>query len=76
MALKTDITLTWSKIMALLVLIAGVWTSRHFEDPSVMNNAIFAVVILCGAKQGFDALKQKFNGKAKENISPSMGPAG
>ena len=76
MAFRIDMTITWSKMMALLVLIACVLVSMKFDDSSVMNNGIFAVVILCGAKQGFDALKTKFNGKT-QNIPPQgVGSAG
>ena len=57
--LKTNITITWSKIMALLVLISGTVLSFHLNSEGIFMTTISAVTLILGIKQVADTKAKK-----------------
>ena len=57
--IKFNITLTWSKIMALLVLIAGTIISIRSNDTAVFMTTIGAITLILGIKQVVDTKTPK-----------------
>ena len=57
-SVKVLITFTWSKIMALLILVAASLVAYKTEDASVFNNSIYVVGTILLGRQGFNALKK------------------
>ncbi len=59
--IKLNITLTFSKIMALLVLIAGTTISILLKDTATFMTTIGAVTLILGVKQVADIKKPSGN---------------
>lgn len=57
--LKFNITLTWSKIMALLILIAGTIIAIRTNDTAVYMTTIGAITLILGIKQVTDTKAPK-----------------
>ena len=57
--LKTNITITWSKIMALLVLISGTVLSFHLNSEGIFMTTISSVTLILGIKQVADTKAKK-----------------
>ena len=59
---KVDITLTWSKLMALIVLALAFTIDIMTKGNSTMAIALPSVAVMLGVKQGADAYKTMKNG--------------
>ena len=57
--LKTNITITWSKIMALLVFIGGTVLSFYLKSEGIFMTTISAVTLILGIKQVADTKAKK-----------------
>jgi len=57
--MKFNINLTWSKLMALLILIAAVYLDIENSSTSMTMYSIPFIVALIGGKQTFEHLKEK-----------------
>ena len=58
---EIQVTLTFSKIMALLVLAGGVTSGLILDDASIVTLGITIGAALIGWKQGADTIKQVKN---------------
>lgn len=66
MKIRVNITLTFSKFMALLVLILGTAVSIFLKDSNVFAITITAVTLILGVKQVSD-IKKNISGNSDSN---------
>ena len=62
-----QIVITASKIMSVLVLVAGTWVSLALKDAGVFMTTIAGVSAILGLKQTADAFKKKLEKKVENN---------